>query len=98
MGRLAKNFIFVVLITSAVCVADLSSASDGEKNFSDYNEFQFTEKNFAEMPAENNSEFWSKFRESVMPDDSKRNKIPNYDQPPPPPVSNMPGPPKRNNS
>ncbi|MBR6014010.1 MAG: hypothetical protein IK062_09570 [Selenomonadaceae bacterium] len=94
MGRTAKNLISALLIISALCAADFSSASDGEKNFSDYQELQFTEKNFTDMPANDNSEFWSKFRESVMPDDSQKNKIPNYEKsPPPPPDRNMPGPP-----
>ena len=85
MGRLAKNLIFAILMVSAVGVADLSSASDTGKNFSNYDKFQITEKKFLEMPAENNSEFWSKFRESVMPDDSKKDKMPNYEKNPPPP-------------
>ena len=98
MERLARNFIFLALVVSSVCVADLSSASDGKINFSycDNYEIQFTEKNFVGMPTENNSEFWSKFRESVMPNDSQKNKVPNYEKNPPPPNKNMPGvPPKR---
>lgn len=91
MRRLAKNLIFAVLLISAVGVADFSSASDGRKIFSDCNEIQFTEKIFVDMPANNHSEFWSKFRESVMPENSKRNENPNHEKnPPPPPDRNEP--------
>lgn len=93
MGRLAKNLVFAVLIISAVSVAGLSSASDGKTDFSYCDKIQCAEKNFVDTPADNNSEFWSKFRESVMPDDSRKDKSPNYEKNPPP-TKNMPPPPR----
>lgn len=93
MERMAKNLIIAVLIGSAVFVAGLSAASDGRANCTNYHELevQATTENKA---AENNSEFWSKFRDSVMPDDSDKDKgkIPNYEKPPsePPPERHQP--------
>lgn len=81
MCRLAKNLIIILLAVSAVSFADLSSAFDGKTNSSNYQELHFTGKNFSG----NNSEFWSKFRESVMPEDSNKNNRPEHEKNPPPP-------------
>ena len=78
MRKLAKNLISTAIIFSTIFVANFSSASVCGENF-------FAVSNHAN---ENNSEFWEKFRESVMPDDDNKGKIPNYEKnpdPPPPP-------------
>lgn len=72
MKRLAKNLIVTVLVFGTVFAANLS----------------FAESSFESVyySGENNSEFWEKFKESVMPDDDKnKGKIPNYENNPPPP-------------
>lgn len=72
MKRLAKNLIVTVLIFGTVFAANLSLA---ESSFES-----------VYYSGENNSEFWEKFKESVMPDDDKnKGKIPNYEKNPPPP-------------
>lgn len=81
MGSLAKNLITTALIFSAVCVANFSSASVCGENLSCEKKIFATSDNLDE----NNSEFWEKFRESVMPDDKDKGKIPNYEKNPPPP-------------
>ena len=96
MERVAKNLIIAVLILSAVFVAGLSSASDGKANYSNYHEIE-TKTTFKTNLDEKDSEFWSKFRESVMPDDSDKGKgkIPNYEKPSePPPDHHQPPPPR----
>ena len=76
MRRLAKNLIVYASIFSLGLVANFSLNSCCEQIFLDvaYN----SDEN-------NNSEFWKKFRESVMPDDNNKGKIPNYEKNPPPP-------------
>ncbi len=86
MNRLAKSLITVFIVVSAVSFADLSSAFDGKNNSLSYQELQFTEKNFSG----NNSEFWSKFRESVMPEDSNKNNRPEHEKNSPPPHEGPP--------
>ena len=93
MERLAKNLIFALLIVSAVCVADLSSGSADTVYISNQQVSYSTNKNFMGSSSENNSEFWSKFRESVMPDDSQKNK-PSDNKKTPPPDMNVQRPPK----
>ena len=65
MKKSVKNFILVMLIGSAILVAGLSSDADGK-----------CVDNYCELSAgsqieffADDSEFWNKFRESVMPDD-----------------------------
>ena len=83
MGRLVKNLVVAVLIVSAVIVAGFSSASCSRENFSNSTEIT-AEKSFSVVPrknsAGNDSEFWAKFRESVMPDDKQKGRIPNYEE------------------
>lgn len=97
MERLAKNLIIAVLIGSAMFVAGLSAASDGRTDCPNYHEIE-TKMTATTDYDEKNSEFWSKFRESVMPDDSDKNKgkIPNYEKPPdaPPDQNHQPPPPR----
>lgn len=95
MGRLAKNLIIAGLILSAMFVAGLSAASDGRANCPNYHEIE-TKTTFETNLEGRDSEFWSKFRESVMPDDSEKGKgkIPNYEKPPEnPPDHHQPPPP-----
>lgn len=96
MGRLAKNLIIAMLILSAMFVAGLSAASDGRANCTNYHEVE-TKMSIVTNSEERDSEFWSKFRESVMPDDSDKGKgkIPNYEKPSePPPEHHQPPPPR----
>lgn len=84
MKRLAKNLILFALAFSAIFAADLSTTSDDREKFLNCRANN-VEKNFL-YNSEGNSEFWSKFRESVMPDDNNgKGKIPNYEKNPPPP-------------
>ena len=95
MERVAKNLIVALLIGSAMFVAGLSAASDGRANCPNYHEIDT--KTMAENKSgEKDSEFWSKFRESVMPDDSDKNKgkIPNYEKPSEPSPEHRPPPPE----
>ncbi len=93
MERVAKNLIIAVLIGSALFVADLSAASDGRGNCRNYHEVE-TKMTLTNRYEERDSEFWSKFRDSVMPEDSDKNrgKVPNYEKPPsePPPERHQP--------
>lgn len=98
MGRVAKILIITMLIGSAMLVADLSAASSevSSKCFSYYEVTTLaTDEKKSE---EKDSEFWSKFRESVMPDDADKGKgkIPNYEKPPSetPPEHHQPPPPR----
>ena len=70
MKKSVKNFILVMLIGSAILVAGLSSDADG-KCVDDYCELSAGSQIefFADDAGKHNSEFWNKFRESVMPDD-----------------------------
>ena len=94
MERVAKNLIIAMLIGSALFVAGLSSASDGRANCTNYHEIETKSTSFTQKSDEKDSEFWSKFRDSVMPDESDKNKgkIPNYEKPPsePPPERQPP--------
>ena len=96
MGRLAKNLIIAVLILSAMFVAGLSAASDGRATCPNYHEVE-TKMTVTTNLDERDSEFWSKFRESVMPDDSDKGKgkIPNYEKPPSEPAPEHQLPPSR---
>lgn len=88
MGRLAKILLLNILILSAVFVAGLSSApefSPDLKNYDISNSAAIVENIPLEDQGEKNSEFWSKFRDSVMPEESDKGKIPNYEKNPPPP-------------
>lgn len=80
MGRLVKNLTVALLIVSSVIIAGFSSASCSRENISN----NTAEKSFSVVPrknsAGNDSEFWSKFRESVMPDDKQKGRIPNYEE------------------
>ena len=76
MRKLAKNLILAGIIFSTIFVANFSLA---EKTFA---------MNY--HSGENNSEFWEKFRESVMPDDNDKGKIPNYEKNPNPPPPEKP--------
>lgn len=98
MERVAKNLIIAVLIGVAMLVAGLSAASDGRANCTNYHEIE-TKMNDTVNYEERDSEFWSKFRESVMPDDSDKKgkgKVPNYEKPPsePAPERHQPPPPR----
>lgn len=97
MGRVAKNLIIAGIILSAMFVAGLSAASDGRTNCPNYHEIE-TKVTLKTNLDGRDSEFWSKFRESVMPDDSDKDKgkIPNYEKPPsePAPDHHQPPPPR----
>ena len=71
MKTSVKNFILMMLIGSAILIAGLSSDADGRSldrnNFSMNSQTDF----YSNDAGKHNSEFWSKFRESVMPDDKK---------------------------
>ncbi len=71
MKRSVKNFILVTLLGSAILVAGLSSDADGRNSEKNYYEFSARSQIefFADDAGKHNSEFWNKFRESVMPDD-----------------------------
>lgn len=93
---MAKNLIIAVLIGSAMFVAGLSAASDGRANFTNYHEVE-TKMTPTVNYEERDSEFWSKFRESVMPEDSDKKgkgKVPNYEKPPDNPPDHHQPPPR----
>lgn len=66
MKRLAKNFILATATVSAIFFVDPSSALCCEKNYS----FNIN------MPPIFHVDFWSKFRDTVMPDKPQDNNPP----------------------
>ena len=91
MNRSVKNFILAVLIGSALFVAGLSSNANG--NFHSDNLGEVSTKSqtvcFLESKGNRDSEFWSKFRDSVMPDEKNpsnrgSSRTDNPGNPPPP--------------
>ena len=71
MKSSVKNFILATLIGSAILIAGFSADADG-KSF-ERNDCVFAvgsqEDFYSNDAGKHNSEFWSKFRESVMPND-----------------------------
>ena len=73
MKKSISDLILTILIGSAILIAGLSNDADGKSFAADYFEKGYCE--FSQSQAEffsednHNSEFWSKFRESVMPDE-----------------------------
>ena len=69
MKNSITSFILIVLIGSAFLIAGFSSNADGKSleknNFSMNSQTDF----YSNDAGKHNSEFWSKFRESVMPDE-----------------------------
>ena len=64
MKKSITNFISVLLIGTAILIAGFSSDADG-KSFSVSSQADY----YSNDAGKHNSEFWSKFRESVMPDE-----------------------------
>ena len=88
MKRSVGNLIFAALMGSAVFVAGLSSSANGksfDQNFCEISTENQTAISFSATNNGNkhNSDFWSKFRDSVMPDD--KNPPPSEPAPKPPP-------------
>ena len=64
MKKSITNFISILLIGAAILIAGFSSSADG-RSCSVTGQADF----YSNDAGKHNSEFWSKFRESVMPDD-----------------------------
>ena len=69
MKKSINNFILTVLIGSAIIIAGLSLDAEGKSFEENYSELSFNQSVFSAGSDNHNSEFWSKFRESVMPDE-----------------------------
>lgn len=86
MKSSVKNFILATLIGSAILIAGFSSNADG-KSF-ERNDCAFAVSNqsdfYSNDAGKHNSEFWSKFRESVMPDKNPSSDFAGNDNPEPP--------------
>ena len=74
------NFILIMLIGSAILIAGFSSDADG-KSFTLTGQTDF----YSNDAGKHNSEFWSKFRESVMPDEKSSSDYAGNDNPEPKP-------------
>ena len=68
MKKSVSNLILTILLGSAILTAGISSGADGKSLENNFEKFSFGQENFS-AGNDHNSEFWSKFRESVMPDE-----------------------------
>lgn len=88
MRRLAKNLVHAALVISTVCIVDISLFPVNKDGF--IVQEKFIAVSPKDNPDENDSEFWSKFKKSVMPEEDDKGKIPNYEKNPPPPANEPP--------
>lgn len=86
MKSSVRNLILVALMSSALLIASFSSANGiCHENFK--TQEKIIVKYNSEGNPERNSEFWDKFRESVMPDDKSPSG--NHGETEPPPRDNQ---------
>lgn len=78
MRRLAKNLILATAVVSAIFIVDLSSAEASNLNK------KISEQSMTLCPEFNCRylDFWSKFRDTVMPDEPQNNNPPKKDEVP----------------
>lgn len=78
MKKSITNFISILLIGAAILIAGFSSEADGRScSISSQTDF------YSNEAGKHNSEFWSKFRESVMPDDKNHSDYTGNENPDP---------------
>ena len=76
MRRLAKNLILATAVVSAIFIVDLSAAEAAGFRYEAAQE-QISERFFLPDVDRQNLDFWSKFRDTVMPDpDEPQNNNP----------------------
>ena len=91
MNRSVKNFILTALLGSALLVAGLSSDARGNsygENFSEVSTRNQTVTFSESKGGKSDSEFWSKFRDSVMPNEKNPSAQSSRDPKPPMPPKN----------
>ena len=96
MRRLAKNLILATAVVSAIFIVDLS---DAEAASLQYEKIYTTEK-ICPLDADSSKnflDFWSKFRDTVMPDEPQNNNPPKEMQKPPPAKKPPPRDPQKKN-
>ena len=78
MKKSTRNFILIMLLGSAMIVAGLASEVDG-RSFSASQQTVF----LANDAGKHNTEFWNKFRESVMPEEKPSSDFTGNENPEP---------------
>ena len=78
MKKSTRNFILMMLLGSAMIVAGLASDADG-RNFSSSQQIMCLSND----AGKHNSEFWNKFRESVMPEEKPSSDFTGNENPEP---------------